>query len=628
MIRCVNGNQRNLMKKSLPYKLRKSKSLFYHILRSYNRKKKVLSLSIQENLRDLLIELQDAIREKNREKASELAIRLETLSEVHLKKTPYYQIKDFIFALVFALCLAVIIRSVWFEFYEIPTGSMRPTLKEKDHLAVSKTAFGINIPLTTKHLYFNPDLIQRNGIFIFTGEGMDITDVNTRYFYIFPGKKQYVKRLIGKPGDTLYFYGGKIYGVDNNNQDITPLLNPPLLNHLDHVPFIYFNGRTNSGPQSVTLRQMNEPVAKLYMNYLNKPSGELLSPYNKDIHDYFDLWGFKNFGMVRLLTKTQALALTDILLTQLEEAPLYLEIFHHPSIRYPILDSDHAGQLRLSTRNSISLLPLRENHLKTLFQNLYTARFHVIDGYAVRYGSKSDHKQYQYYSPKLEKVPDGTYEFYYGKAYQILWGGITKELPSDHPLYQFSIDQVQTLFNLGIEFNTFFEPHSKQPYYLPSRYTYFRDGNLYVMGAPLMKKDDPHLTTFVDNELTKQRNAPSYNPYFPFIDSGPPLKEGVIDLNFIHKYGVRVPEGYYLALGDNYAMSADSRDFGFVPESNIRGAPTFIFWPFGDRFGKPLQPPYPFFNAPRITIWVSLIFCELIFLLFYYKRRKMPIKIE
>lgn len=615
------------MKKSFPYKLRKSKSLFYHILRSYNRKKKVLSPSIQENLRDLLIKLQDAIRDKNREKASELATRLEALSEVHLKKTPFYQFRDFILALVFALCLAVVIRSLWFEFYEIPTGSMRPTLKEKDHLAVSKTAFGINVPLTTKHIYFNPDLILRNGIFIFTGEGMDIADVNTRYFYLFPGKKQYVKRLIGKPGDTLYFYGGKIYGVDKNNQDITPLLNPPLLNHLDHVPFIHFDGRTSSdSPQNVTLRQMNEPVAKLYVNTINKPSGELLSPYNKDIHDYFDLWGFKNFGMARLLTKKQALALTDIQSTQLEEAPLYLEIFHHPSIRYPILDRDHTGQLRLTTRNSISLLPLGENHLKTLFQNLYTARFHVKDGYAVRYGS--NYKQYQYYSPKLEKVPDGTYEFYYGKAYQILWGGLTKELPKDHPLYQFSIDQVQTLFNLGIEFNTFFEPHSKQPYYLPSRYTYFREGDLYVMGAPLMKKEDPHLATFMNAELAKQRNAPSYQPYYPFVDSGPPLKEGKIDLDFILKYGVKVPEGHYLALGDNYAMSADSRDFGFVPESNIRGAPTFIFWPLGDRFGKPLQTPYPFFNGPRTTIWMTLIICELIFLLFYYKRRRMPITIE
>ena len=617
------------MKKSIPYRLRKSKSLFYHIIRSYNRKKKVLPPRERENLRDLLIELQDAIQEKNREKASALAVRLETLSEVHLKKSSYYQIRDFILALIFALCLAVVIRSVWFEFYEIPTGSMRPTLKEKDHLAVSKTAFGINIPLTTKHLYFNPDLIQRNGIFIFTGEGMDITDVNTRYFYIFPGKKQYVKRLIGKPGDTLYFYGGKIYGVDKNNQDITPLLNPPPLFHLDHVPFIHFDGKTSADKsQNITLRQMNEPVAKLYMKSPNKPSGELLAPYNKDIYDYFDLWGIKNFGMARLLTKKQALELTDTLSTQLEEAPLYLEIFHHPSVRYPVFDKDYTGKMRLSTGNSISLLPLGENYLKTLFQNLYTARFHVIDGYAIRYGSKSNNKQYQYYSPKLEKVPDGTYEFYYGKAYQVLWGGLTKELQKDHPLYQFSIDQIQTLFNLGIEFNTFFEPHSQHPYYLPSRYTYFRNGNLFVMGAPLMKKEDPALATFVSKELTKQRNAPSYHPYFPFIDGGPPMKEGEIDLDYLHKYGVTVPEGYYLALGDNYAMSADSRDFGFVPENNIRGAPTFIFWPFGDRFGRPLQTPYPFFNGPRTIIWVTLIICELIFLLFYYKRRRMPMKIE
>ena len=32
------------------------------------------------------------------------------------------------------------------------------------------------------------------------------------YIFILSGKKQYIKRLMGKPGDILYFYGGEIYG--------------------------------------------------------------------------------------------------------------------------------------------------------------------------------------------------------------------------------------------------------------------------------------------------------------------------------------------------------------------------------------------------------------------------------
>ena len=158
---------------------------------------------------------------------------------------------------------------MWFELYEIPTGSMRPTLEEKDRLVVSKTAFGINIPLKRGHFYFDPNLIHRNQTVIFTGAGMDIHDVNTVYFYLFPGKKQFVKRLIGKPGDLLYFYGGQIYGIDKNGNDISNELNPPSLARIDHVPYIYFNGRmevpakpTGGIYSPITIRQMNIPCRK------------------------------------------------------------------------------------------------------------------------------------------------------------------------------------------------------------------------------------------------------------------------------------------------------------------------------------------------------------------------------
>ena len=100
------------------------------------------------------------------------------------------------------------------------SGSMRPTLKEKDMLLVSKTDFGINIPLQAKHLYFDQDLLKRGSIVIFTSKNLDISDQNMLYFYLFPGKKQLVKRLIGKPGDILYFYGGRIYGIDKHGNEI------------------------------------------------------------------------------------------------------------------------------------------------------------------------------------------------------------------------------------------------------------------------------------------------------------------------------------------------------------------------------------------------------------------------
>jgi len=173
---------------------------------------------------------------------------------------------------------------------------------------------------------------------------------------------------------------------------------------------------------------------------------------------------------------------------------------------------------------------------------------------------------------------------------------------------------VQTLFNLGIAFNRLFEPMGALQPYNPQRFAYYRDGDLYVMGAPLLKQDDPILEAFVKAEEEKQRSSSAKQPYIAFVDHGPPLKEGKIDREFIEAFGLTVPQDGVLALGDNYSMSADSRDFGFVPTQNLRGSPSFTFWPPGRRLGRLPQPPYPWITLPNLLVWtiVALIIIALI----------------
>lgn len=617
------------------YRMKKSLLVFRRTFHLYKQKQKSLVDSEKKEIREILNALQEEILRRDRKKASHFAHLAENWAKTHMPKTPLEKGRDFIFALAFALFVAILVRSIWFELYEIPTGSMRPTLQEKDRLVVSKTVFGINIPLYKGHLFFNPELVKRSNILIFTGRNMDISDVNTMYFYLFPGKKQFVKRLIGKPEDTLYFYGGQIYGIDKSGKDLTDELQPPILSKIDHVPYIYFNGRVDLPSKSkgsfyspAILRQMNQKVAHLSINPLNKIEGKLLPPYENQVKDYFDLWGFKTYGIARILTKAQVLALTETPESQLEEAPLYMEIFHHPSVKNPTIHRNRDGRLFPGVGTSQAILPLNMSHIKTLFNHLYTARFIVKEGYATPYGSSIKPGKKSNFAVPLKGVPDGTYEFYYGKAYQVDFGGITRKLPSDHPLCTFTPRRLQLLFNLGMEWLTPFEPQSKMPSLLPSRYVYYRFGDLYALGTILMKKDDPFLTHFIQKEYLKQQNAPSYRPYYPFDDFPPPFKkDGKIDPAFVNQYGITVPKNHYLVLGDNYARSADSRDFGFVPEANIRGAPSLIFWPPGKRWGAPLQLPYPLINFPRAAIWILFS----IILIFYWMRRrkyKLPFKIE
>ncbi len=623
------------------YSLHKSKQILFQVYRHFQRQKKHLPEETVSYVTERLHSLEKAITEKNKPEASTIAKELEGFGKVHLKKGSWLKTVEGIFALAIALGLAVLIRMMWFELYEIPTGSMRPTFKEKDRLVVSKAPFGINVPMTTKHFYFNPELVKRGGTVVFTGEDMDMPDVDTRYFLILPGKKQFVKRMIGKPGDSLYFYGGKIYGVDHDGNDISDQIQLPELKKIDHVPFIYMSGKVltpreqNHGVFSqAVLKQMNQPVARLYFDDQQRLSGEMLPlkethyPGTPMVKEYGNLWGMKNYATARLLNKAELNEFTPYSTAEFAEGKLYLELKHNPSLKSLELLHDEQGRMRPGLKPSTSIIPLQEEDLKTLFNNLYTARFIVRDNMAVRYGNDLNNPYVQRFAPHLD-VPDGMYEFYYGKGYLVKWQGITEELPPSHPLMQFNIERLQMLFNLGIEFDMRFAPDSPYTTLSPSRYAFFRNKALYVMGGKLLNCDDETLREFLFREQKRAEIATSRQPYLPFIDHGAPLNdEGIIDINFVRRYGITVPEESYLVLGDNYAMSGDTREFGFVPQGNLRGAPDWIFWPPGSRFGFVNQPAYPFFNLPRTIVWILVAIGIAIAIVITRKRHKLPLKFD
>ncbi len=594
--------------------MKKGKGVFRSLLKLYLRKEKKLASPEREAVKGVLEDLQSALLSKDKLRIKKAASEATLIQKRYLKRTLFDIIRDSVVSLALILIVVTLIRTMWFEVYEIPSGSMRPTLQEQDRLLVSKTTFGINVPLSRSHFYFDPDLVKRNGIFIFTGMGMDISDLKTVYFFLFPGTKQYIKRLMGKPGDTLYFYGGKIYGIDEQRHDISEELQAASLSKIDHVPYIHMNGKSILGTRSgglvssVTLKQMNEPIASLELTPQNKVIGNLLSPFAENNLDYYDIWGFKNYGMGRLLTPDEATKYTTTPLSQVEPAELYLEIIHHPTVKHPSIVRGYHGELQPACGTNSCLIPLNEEHMKALFESMYTARFTVKNGVCHRYGMSIKGDHYCHYCPKLTGVPDGTYEIYHGIGHQILWSGISKKLSSDHPLMRYSAPRLQLLYNLGIEWNTLFAPQSKNPFLLPSRFVYFNEGSLYSMGAPFISKGDPILTKFLERETLKKSAAPSYAPYIPFEDAGPPqTDDGKLDISFIEKHGFKVPAGHYLALGDNYAMSLDSREFGCVPASNVRGAPVLIYWPPGKRMGLLPQADYPFWNLPRTLVWTVVL---------------------
>lgn len=616
------------------YSLRKSRHVLKEGYNLFRKKSETLPPNVSESFRQLLIQLENGIAQKDRPAADAAARKVQNFKALHFKKSLFGHVLELVFALAFALVVATIVRQMWFELYEIPTGSMRPTFREQDHLTVSKLTFGVNVPLQTEHFYFNPELVQRASVLIFSGDGVPFIDENTSYFWLFPYKKRYIKRLIGKPGDTLYFYGGKIYGYDKEGNFINELVDSPWMQQLEHIPFLSFEGRVTAPSfDKIIFHHMNKPIGRLTVasggisgEVFNgekwiKDNPEALRNPHDTIQTYSDFWGMRNFAMARLVTKQQLLLNPEVNIRDLDEGVLYLELRHSPSLNYPKsrFHQDSRGFMVFLTPRT-TVIPLKQEHLDAIMDHMYTARFVLKDGRVSRYSLENN--QASSTQPRFGNVPDGTYEFYFGKAEKIGFAGVPSALPEDHPLYSREPANVQKLFNLGIELDNFFA--ADQPLRFPTRFAYFREGDLYLLGAPVLKKEDPTLIKFNENEKQRQERSSKDKPYIGFKDYGPPLlADKTVDKEFIKNFGFTIPEKNYLVLGDNHAMSSDSRVFGFVPENNIQGAPSLIIWPPGERVGAPVQKPYPIINLQRIIIWsLAALIGFIWYLVHRYNQRK------
>jgi len=104
--------------------------------------------------------------------------------------------REYAESILIAVLLALFIRTFIVQAFKIPSGSMIQTLLVGDHILVNKFIYGPRIPYTPYRL-FHLKKPKRGEVVVF----LEPTE----------RKKDFIKRVIGLPGETLQVINRKVY---------------------------------------------------------------------------------------------------------------------------------------------------------------------------------------------------------------------------------------------------------------------------------------------------------------------------------------------------------------------------------------------------------------------------------
>lgn len=110
-------------------------------------------------------------------------------------------------SLALAVFIALFIRWGFVEAYVIPSGSMLPSLLIHDHIFVNKLTYGLRVPFSEDWLvkFSQP---KRGDVIVFKYP----KDMSTFF----------IKRIVGEPGDKIYYENGTLYINDKPMEKKVP----------------------------------------------------------------------------------------------------------------------------------------------------------------------------------------------------------------------------------------------------------------------------------------------------------------------------------------------------------------------------------------------------------------------
>ena len=201
------------------------------------------------------------------------------MTESNLYQTPLQFLLEALKVIAAAVVIMMIIRTLLFEPFYIPSGSMLNTLQPGDRVFVDKFSYGIHLPLVP-------------------GEVVSLGEPQRGDIVVFPfphnPKIDYIKRVVGLPGDTLEIRNKQLY---RNGEAVT-----------DEAYVIHSDSRTFPGRRDF-MPPITVPEGKLFVMGDNRDASEdsrfwdfvdKKSVYGKAVIIYWSSNNFINISWSRI----------------------------------------------------------------------------------------------------------------------------------------------------------------------------------------------------------------------------------------------------------------------------------------------------------------------------------------
>lgn len=211
-----------------------------------------------------------------------------TSSEVAAENKKKHIMKE-IRSLAVIFIAVLVFRSVLFEPFRIPSGSMIPTLMIGDFILVNKFSYGFKVPFSDIAL----GSVNSDPIYLFGESEPKRGDVIV-FKYPEDPATNYIKRVIGLPGDTIEIRQKVVFvnGEEINTEEIDgKVIMEDMDDKFKKYNLKFFNAKT--GEADHIIQQDNDNYYKVDLEKVEIPEGKFfVMGDNRDFSYDSRFWGF------------------------------------------------------------------------------------------------------------------------------------------------------------------------------------------------------------------------------------------------------------------------------------------------------------------------------------------------